>query len=354
MLIAAGAPVDAVSWQLVGETTALMDSYSPGHTELTEFLLQQGANPCVQVQPSRHTALHQAAFVGSLDKCRVLVNSDKHVLHVKDAQGQTALLAAATRGQHQAVKLLHELGGDLMTRDTTRLAALQHCARSGHVPLIKYLLCNGADVNDNVEMGYTPLFAAASTGSTQAMQVLIDNGADVSLKCSDGVTATADVTAMPVAAERGHVAALQLLVSHGADCDVVDSRGTSPLMAASAMGHSAAVQYLLSQGADIHRLNVEHCDALRHAATHSKSPRTVELLLANGARVDVPSVNSSTALSATATNGDAASAAVLLAAGADATRARDDGITCLHCAVMDSHASCVKLLLEHGANAVIA
>jgi ankyrin repeat protein len=158
---------------------------------------------------------------------------------------------------------------------------------------------------------------------------------------------------MFIAAEVGHVGALQFLVAQGLECDGVDLRGTSPLMVSATYGHVAAVEYLLSQGADISRLNIERCDALRHAATHSKCPELVELLLANGATVDVPSVNGTTALSATAANGDAASAAVLLAAGADIAQVSNDGYTCLHRAVMDRHSSCVKLLLEHGAAAVI-
>jgi ankyrin repeat domain-containing protein 17 len=149
------------------------------------------------------------------------------------------------------------------------------------------------------------------------------------------------------------VNALKLLVSLGLQSDVLDRRGSSPLMLSATFGHVAAVEYLLSQRTDINRLNIERCDALRHAATHSKRPDMVGVLLANGATVDVQSINGTTALSATAANGDAASAAVLLAAGSNIAQVSHDGTTCLPRAVVDKHASCVTLLLEHGAAVVI-
>jgi uncharacterized protein len=252
-------------------------------------------------------------------------------------------------GHIQTVQLLHELGGNLSATDVLGNGLQSIAAACNHLPVMAYLLNCGADVNaDAAACGITPLFSAAASGSIEAMQLLIECGADLSYR-----TVVEGFTALFIAAEVGQVRALQLLVSLGLDCDAPDVRGSSPLMFSATFGHVAAVEYLLSQGADIHRLNIERCDALRHAATHSSFPELVELLLANGAEVDVQSINGTTALSATAANGDAASAAVLLAAGANAAHMCYDGTTCLQHAVKNSNTACVKLLLEHGATATI-
>jgi uncharacterized protein len=316
---------------------------------LLVLLLSRGASVCLQTTPYGDTALHLAAEKGYADKCRLLVGKDRRALAVKSAGGSTALMTAVHAGHCETVQVLHESGADLSTTDVLGNGALGAAAACNDLPTMIYLLNCGADVNAiSALTGITPLFRAAASGSIEAMQLLIKHGAAPSYS-----TAREGFTAMFIAAETGQVRSLKFLLSLGLDCDVLDLRGTSPLMISATFGHVAAVLYLLSQGADINRLNIERCDALRHAATHSRCPELVELLLANGARVDVPSINGTTALSATAANGDAASAAVLLAAGSNAAHVCDDGTTCLQHAVKNSNAVCVKLLLEHGAAAVI-
>jgi ankyrin repeat protein len=353
MVLRAGADIDAFCCsQIPGEPskTVLMEAAQYNRSiELLVLLLSRGASVCLQTTPHGDTALHLAARKGYTDKCRLLVGKDPRVLTVKDSRGCAALLAAAHEGHCETVQLLHELGAELSATDAHGDSALGVAAAGNHLPVMAYLLSCGADVNAvSAVTGITPLFSAVSRSSIEAMQLLLERGADLNYR-----TTKEGFDAVFIAAEVGQVRALQHLVSLGLDCDTLDVRGSSPLMLSATFGHTAAVEYLLSQGADIHRLNVEHCDALRHAATHSKRPELVELLLANGAAVDVRSVNGTTALSATAANGDAASAAVLLAAGSDTAQVSDDGTTCLHRAVMDKHAACVTLLLEHGVAAVI-
>jgi ankyrin repeat domain-containing protein 17 len=352
MVLRAGAAIDVFS-----------DSHTPGHPAMTALmqackfnscaklpalLLGRGAAVCLQTSPGGETALHMAAESGADDNCRLLVSRDRRALAVKCLKGYTPLMAAVPPGHCRTVKLLHELGSDIAAVDPQGHSALHLAAAWDHLPLITYLLNCGVNVDVPTTEGCSPLFSAASHSSLAAMQLLIERGADMRLGCKVN-----GKTAMFIAAEAGQVRALQFLVSLGPDCDAVDFNGTSPLMSASVTGKVAAVEYLLSQGADINRLNIERCDALRHAATHSRCPELVELLLANGAAVDTLSINGTTALSAAAANGDAATAAVLLAAGSSAAHACHAGITCLQHAVYYSNAACVKLLLEHGAVAVI-
>ena len=53
---------------------------------------------------------------------------------------------------------------------------------NGDAAIMGALLAAGADANEKLPLGRTPLMAAARTGSVEAMTVLIDRGADVNAK----------------------------------------------------------------------------------------------------------------------------------------------------------------------------
>ena len=74
------------------------------------------------------------------------------------------------------------------------------------------LLTAGADANERLPLGRTPLMAAARTGNVDAMKVLLDHGADLNAK-----ETLRGTTALMWAADEGHAAAIQLLIEHGAD-----------------------------------------------------------------------------------------------------------------------------------------
>jgi ankyrin repeat protein len=70
----------------------------------------------------------------------------------------------------------------------------------------------GADPNERLPLGRTPLMVASRTGNVEAMKVLLDRGADVNAK-----ETLRGTTALMWAADEAHPAAIQLLVQRGAD-----------------------------------------------------------------------------------------------------------------------------------------
>ena len=89
--------------------TPLLIASQYGHPDLAAFLIRRGANPNA-VDSSRDTALHWAAYKGSVEVCGMLL----HLLGVEgqldaiDAFGQTPLHLASLRGNVDTVMFLME------------------------------------------------------------------------------------------------------------------------------------------------------------------------------------------------------------------------------------------------------
>jgi Ankyrin repeats (3 copies) len=134
LLLDAGARADTECVVPTGETrTALMLAScldcctASGKTQL--LLLQHGADPCFQAKGEGCTALQLAALNGVADKCAALLDAagGERALHLKDSYGWTPIYSAASRGQVEVVKLLHERGAktDFLDKDGD---SLEHIA----------------------------------------------------------------------------------------------------------------------------------------------------------------------------------------------------------------------------------
>jgi len=97
--------------------TPLLIASQYGHPDLAAFLIRRGANPNA-VDSRRDTALHWAAYKGSVEVCGMLL----HLLGVEghldavDAFGQTPLHLASLRGNTDTVMFLMEEAGSIGER----------------------------------------------------------------------------------------------------------------------------------------------------------------------------------------------------------------------------------------------
>ena len=116
------------------------------------------------------------------------------------------LLLAAGVGDLGRIRKLVQDGIDVnMSSHTTNVFALHVAATNGHVPIVQYLLQQGADKDKADNNGLTAIYYAAA---------------------------------------QGHLAVVQYLAQQGADKDKTNNKGISPLQAAAVKGHLAIVQYL--------------------------------------------------------------------------------------------------------------
>lgn len=80
----------------------------------------------------------------------------------------------------ETVKNLLQQGVELNT--LYELSPLTEATRQGNLEIMKLLIKAGADVNLQMEEGYTALMDAALAGNIDAVKMLVEAGADVNIK----------------------------------------------------------------------------------------------------------------------------------------------------------------------------
>jgi len=108
-------------------------------------------------------------------------------------------------------------------------------AAAGHIPAVRTLLDDGANINIRGENNETALVSAAREGRLDMALYLIDSGASLDPQDKDGDTALAH------AVRGGHVAIAARLIACGADITIENKDGQKPLDAALKSGIPALV-----------------------------------------------------------------------------------------------------------------
>eukprot|EP00899_Mesostigma_viride_P022956 jgi/Mesvir1/3845/Mv19811-RA.1 len=154
--IDAGARIDCrdeVGWTVLHWCAG---SQGPGHTDVANILLREGADPNVQDQWSGHTPLHVAALRGN-------------------ARVAAALLAH---------------GANPESRDKSLRTPLHLASARNHVCILRHLISVASstgvvNARDNYD-GWTPLHHAASGGAMEAFEFLLAYGADPEIRDKQG------------------------------------------------------------------------------------------------------------------------------------------------------------------------
>uniref|UniRef100_A0A0G4FCT0 Uncharacterized protein n=1 Tax=Chromera velia CCMP2878 TaxID=1169474 RepID=A0A0G4FCT0_9ALVE len=189
------------------------------------------------------------------------------------------------------------------------------------VTFIETLVEKGADVDAQSALGESALHTVCSRGYARALKVLLEKGANVHLKgpsTLDHLNFKNSGTALHSAVKSGKANVremVQILIDHKANVNTIDS----PL---------TAVPVLLS-------------------ALYEREMETVELLLANGARVnEIVDDNGATVVHKACTAGRRDAIEFLVQKGASLSWCDKKGNCCLHLAVSSEEFEVVKYLLS--------
>jgi ankyrin repeat protein len=194
------------------------------------------------------------------------------------------LTVACRAGNLDDVRELVQSGISLNSADEAGLFPLLIVSHSGDLPLLYYLLDNGADVNFHPFLG--PAIVVSRT--EEIALLLLDHGADLDrrLKNQGGRTVANLLlfkaasngwnvllrqvyqrfndpdqrdfygrTPLSGAARYGHVETVRILLEWGATVDAADQHGLTPLMEACCAGQVSTAKVLITAGAN---LNHQH------------------------------------------------------------------------------------------------
>ena len=360
-LLAAGADVDGrPEGNPDYETTPLMAAIDGGglggggsSVRLTQILLDAKANTECR-DSDGFTALIGASFAGNAAVVKTLIAGNANV-DAASHDGHTALMhacaaagaAAVANNRMEIVQALLAHGAKVDACDHEGQTALYVAALAAKVDAVNALLAYGANPN-TVANSPTPLTTAVrfSDGKTDVVEALLAAGAQIDTPGRNGCTA------LMYAAIKGYVMCAQVLLRHGATVDARDDENDSALTWACATGECAVAKILLDARADIN-LRGEGDETPLILAIRSCNhgwTEMVELLVANGANVNLTSHMGYTALCTASRCCQHKVAKVLIDGRADLEARTELGHTALDIACERGSLQTVNVLIAAGAN----
>ncbi|QKD57904.2 ankyrin repeat-containing domain protein [Fusarium oxysporum Fo47] len=321
--------------------TALLHAVANGHEAIAGSLITAGANIEAIDEPG-YTALILATISGFSNLVERLLRLGASVDTKEWRHEKNALIYAAEHGSETCVELLLNAGAEVDSVDKSGRTSLSWAAGHGHANIVNLLLQKGANpkIKDN-DLERTPfLWSIKNEQTADDIKFLIEQGADVNEKTQDGTSVIFQ------ACWSGYDKVVSLLIEEGVDPNVADKDGRTPLASAAGAGHKEIVQNLLDHGVDIDPVDDWEMTPMLEAACCERS-EIVLMLLEKGADPNAESINSETALSFASEVGDLGFVCALVNKGA----LPDKGLGCsaLMHAVVNNDMDMVKFLVEHGA-----
>ena len=326
--------------------TALMWAIEQGHPQVAKLLIERGADVNARSK-NGFTPLLFAAQQNDLDSVRTLLAEGAKLDDFTPEWG-SALVAAAARGHENLAIFLLEKGADPNAADDNQIAVLHYAmlqglAHMGGVPphmnnsahvhrptmvnLVRALLSKGANPNIpvgpiefvpglpaispklNME-GVTPLMLAAAAADANLARILLEAGADPLLTTEKNSTALMVAAGLSFKQDRpnkqDYTSALKIakmLIERGVDVKAVGEHGWTALHGAAYNGADEIAQLLLENGAQLDVLDEFQqtpwsiAEGLIGAGINNfelkafgPHPDTAKVLLESGADPSIPTV----------------------------------------------------------------
>ena len=209
------------------------------------------------------TRLIDAVKRGDVNAVRALI-AQKVDVNAPDADLSTPLHWAAQRDDVAVADLLIGAGANVKARTRYNVTPLSLACTKGDAKLVDRLLKAGADPNETSEEGQSALMTASLTGTPEAVKLLLETGAN-----ANAVEPYKGQTALMWAASEGNTAAADLLIAHGANVTAKSKSGFTPLLFAVRNDHREAAELLLNHSADVNDAAPDGTSALNMAVVNA-------------------------------------------------------------------------------------
>ncbi|QGA20373.1 hypothetical protein EYB26_008075 [Talaromyces marneffei] len=252
-----------------------------GNEAMVQLLLENGADINAQTN-SGDTALHLATIKGHRKIMKVLLAKGTDTGKTNETGSMILHAAVGTMDDEATVPLLVKSNIDVnAVNSVTGDTGLHLAVQSKRPRILLYLLNKKATVDSFNKRGLTPLHLAAKLNNCEALPLLLERGAAVESRSQDGVTA------LHVAAQADNWIAFDLLLAAGADINAWDANGDTLLHTrASKRRDTAIISKLIDQGANIEARNSKGYTPLQ-AASLNGNKEMFFLLLDRGANIAV-------------------------------------------------------------------
>jgi ankyrin repeat protein len=285
----------------------------------------------------------------------LLDNEDETRQRLKAADYQAAFNQVMEKGNLNIVKMLwHRRGKELTLNGKNQYdyTPLQSAANKGHVEIIKFLIEQGALLDDH-DQGDHALIMAASEGHFEVIKLLCTEGKvdPNAMYGSDKTTALYCIAGLrdKDGREQKREDMAKFLLDKGADPNRFDEEG--PLHQAATHDHPEMIRLLLEHGADPMKGGKYNHSPLQ-VAIHYSSPEAIKLFLQCKIRDPAGEAWLERCLLSAAAGGHRDAVLQLLRAGANINTLQEVGIykgaTALLLAIFNGEIKTAQLLIRQG------
>lgn len=210
---------------------------------IVQLLISRGAD-LNAIDADGYTPLRYAIQFDYLDVLNELIKAGCD-LRVLDKSGTSAMDSAVLAGKKDLVVILHKAGASLGAASKESLGTpLIMAVIGGHPEIARYLVDQGAPLDDQASNGRAAIHCAVQEGNLELATLLAERGANLNLRTQ------LDETPLCIAVQEHNIDMLNVLLKFKADPNVPCHFEFTPFMSARTKGYEDFATLLAEAGAE--------------------------------------------------------------------------------------------------------